>query len=90
MNKYNKLFNQLPIDEVSQDEGIYTIGESLLNQFYFGNWSASVKEMVDNNYSVDNLLEYLDYLKDEIGCEYNSSFDNRFFAELGNSTVKLN
>ena len=53
----NKLFNNLPKDEVNEEEAIYTVGDSLLYQFYCGNWSASVKEMTDNNYSTIDILD---------------------------------
>lgn len=56
----NKLYNELPMDEVMEDERIYTVGDSLLNQFYNGNWSDSVQEMVDNNISTNDLLQYIE------------------------------
>jgi len=85
----NKLFNNLPQDEVNEDEAIYTVGDSLLYQFYCGNWSASVKEMTDNNYSTTDLIKYINSLDDCVGG-WLDWFDRDFFAELGASTVKLN
>ena len=85
----NKLFNNLPQDEVNEDEAIYTVGDSLLYQFYCGNWSASVKEMTDNNYSTTDLIKYINSLDDYVGG-WLDWFDRDFFAELGASTVKLN
>ena len=85
----NKLFNKLPQDEVNEDEAIYTVGDFLLYQFYCGNWSASVKEMTDNNYSTTDLIKYINSLDDYVGG-WLDWFDRDFFAELGASTVKLN
>ena len=85
----NKLFNKLPQDEVNEDEAIYTVGDSLLYQFYCGNWSASVKEMTDNNYSTTDLIKYINSLDDCVGG-WLDWFDRDLFAELGASTVKLN
>jgi len=85
----NKLFNNLPKDEVNEEEAIYTVGDSLLYQFYCGNWSASVKEMTDNNYSTTDLIKYINSLDGCIGG-WLDWFDREFFAELGASTVKLN
>jgi hypothetical protein len=85
----NKLFNNLPKDEVNEEEAIYTVGDSLLYQFYCGNWSASVKEMTDNNYSTTDLIKYINSLDACIGG-WLDWFDREFFAELGASTVKLN
>jgi len=85
----NKLFNNLPKDEVNEDEAIFTVGDSLLMQFYCGNFTASVKEMTDNFYSVTNLIEYIATQEDCVGG-WLEWFDREFFAELGNSTVKLN
>ena len=33
------------LEEVDEQEGLYTEGYSLLMQFYCGNWSASVQRM---------------------------------------------
>ena len=85
----NKLFNELPKDEQDQDEAIYTVGDSLLHQFYCGNWSASVKEMTNNFYSVKDLIEYINN-QDDCVAGWLEWFDRDFFAELGASTVKLN
>ena len=88
----NKLFNNLPKEDQDETELIYTVGDSLLMQFYCGNWSASVKEMTNNFYSCENLLEYIKHLEETEGCigGWLDWFDRDFFAELGASTVKLN
>jgi len=82
----NKLYNELPKDERDEQEGTYLVGDALANQFFNGNWSASVELMTENYYSCRDLIEFIE----EDGDAWNGFFDNSFFAELGNSTVKLN
>jgi len=86
----NKLFNYLDEEEQTPQEGIYTIGDSLLYQFYCGNWSATVKEMIENNYSSENLIDYIESIDDFSLDGWLSWFDRRFFVELGKSQVKIN
>ena len=87
----NKLFNELPQDEQYEDEGIYQIGDALANQFYNGNWLASVELMTENYYTCTNLIDFLTDEDTEFeGQPYGGFFDYAFFAELGASTVKFN
>ena len=80
---HNILFNTLPKDEQTPEESIYTIGDSLLNQFYCGNWSSSIKEMKEKNISCAELIEYLEHLESELGDCYGNHFDRSFFGSLG-------
>mgnify|MGYP003652066438 CR=1 FL=1 len=84
----NILFNELNELEKDEDENIFYEGDSLLYQFYCGNWSASVKEMQEKNISCLELIEYIDeqielekYTDSE--CSFLNWFDRKFFAELG-------
>jgi hypothetical protein len=86
----NKLFNELAEDERTEDWE-RTRGDNLTNQFYCGNWSASVQEMIDDNISIKDLIEFLEleeYMNGQ--SEFNDWFDREFFAELGNSKVRYN
>jgi len=68
-----------------------TRGDNLTNQFYCGNWSASVQEMIDENISIKDLIEFLELEEYMHGkSEFNAWFDREFFAELGNSKVRYN
>ena len=90
----NKMYDPLPMDEQCEEGMIYLVGDSILNQFYNGNWSATVDLMTKELHSIDHLIEYLHNERDEDsefeGEPYGGFFDNAFFAELGASTVKLN
>ena len=84
----NYLTLELSEDEINDDEPFYTVGDSLINQFYCGNWSNSIKEMQDNYVQWSDLLEYMQ--DHEIWSEFlnnpkvdESYFDHSFWAELG-------
>ena len=70
--------------EFYNDEHLYTQGDSLVNQFYCGNWSASVQEMKDNYIRWDDLLTYIE--NHEVWEDYlgkGEHFDHSFWGELG-------
>jgi hypothetical protein len=78
-------------DEDRTEDWERTRGDNLTNQFYCGNWSASVQEMIDDNISIKDLIEFLEleeYMNGQ--SEFNDWFDREFFAELGNSKVRYN
>ena len=83
----NNLYDTLPKEDINEDEGIYTYGDSLAYQFYCGNWSASVKEMKDEGWTVSEFIEYLEHQAsdyDDILSEmYNGHFRPSFWANLG-------
>lgn len=87
----NPCFEQLPEDEQNEDEGIFTVGDSLAHQFYCGNWSHTVKEMKDTHISCVDFAEWLYDFEASMGqpCEFTKWFDRRFFAQLG-SEVRYN
>ena len=60
----NKCFEQLPEDEQNEDEGIFTVGNSLAFQFYCGNWSHTVKEMKEMQKEVNYLRSRVVKLND--------------------------
>jgi len=86
----NILYNELKENEVTED-GEITKGDNLLNQFYCGNWSASVKEMIEQNISATDLINYIENEESQMGkSEYLNSFDRAFFVELGMAGVRFN
>ena len=77
---------ELPQDEINYDEMIFTNGDSLIFQFYCGNWSASVQEMKDHFIWWNELLDYMN--ESETWGEFisnNDHFDNAFWGELGHA-----
>ena len=59
-------------------------GDSLVWQFFNGNWSASVQRMRDNNVSWRDLLSYMEeheIWQEDLGT--GTHFDNAFWGELG-------
>ena len=87
----NPCFEQLPENEQNEDEGIFTIGDSLAFQFYCGNWSHTVKEMKKMQISCKDFAEWLEDFEESMGepCEFTKWFDRVFFATLG-SEVRYN
>jgi len=80
----NILYNELDELETDEHESIFFVGDSLMYQFYCGNWSASIKEMKEKNISCLELIEYIENQEDEMGdCDFFKWFDRKFFAELG-------
>ena len=76
---------ELKEDEKTEDEED-TNGDSILNQFYYGNWSQTIKECVYYRIEPQILLEYVEDKKQEFyGNEiipnesYFSWFDSNFF-----------
>jgi len=83
----NNLYDTLPKEDINEDEGIYTYGDSLAYQFYCGNWSASVKEMKDEGWTVSKFIEYLEEQAEEFNASladiYGGHFSASFWANLG-------
>ena len=73
-------------EEVDEQEGLYTEGDSLLMQFYCGNWSASVQRMRDENIRWEELLDYVD--EHEEWNDQHGHFDRHFWGELGASLAR--
>ena len=82
---------ELPTDDetIAFDEYELPIsknGDSLIYQFYCGNWSASVQEMKDHFIWWNELLDYMN--ESEIWREFisnNDHFDHAFWGELGHA-----
>jgi hypothetical protein len=90
-NKMKNILLDLLADEDRTEDWERTRGDNLTNQFYCGNWSASVQEMIDDNISIKDLIEFLELEEYMHGkSEFNDWFDREFFAELGNTEVRYN
>jgi len=79
------LNQKLSDDEIRyEDHSMETKGDSLIFQFYYGNWSASVQEMKDHFIWWNELLEYMQ--GHEVWGNFiqeNDHFDHAFWGELG-------
>ncbi len=86
------IYTELPVDEINEDEQIYTIGDDILNQFYYGNYSDAIKMMVKDNIEPNELAEYLAEQAIELDCNtselYYGHFTLEFFASIGMSYIQ--
>ena len=86
----NILFDELKENEKTESWEV-TKGDNLMNQFLCGNWSASVKEMIEENISSMDLINFLEIDEGYNGINTtNEHFNRAFFAELGNTKVRFN
>lgn len=80
------LFEELPEEEQMGEES--TIGESLAMQFYYGNYTASVKKMVELDVSTSELCDYLEENASDMNMllsddyYYGGCFTYSFWIEL--------
>lgn len=81
------LYTQL--EETNEDEGIYTLGDDILDTFMNGNFSNGVEDMKEFNIGATELSDYLKEKAEEYGMEtkdmYYGHFDNDFWIALGSS-----
>ena len=86
----NILFDELEENEKTESWE-NTKGDNLINQFYCGNWSASVQEMIEENITAIDLINFLEHDEAKHGkTNFNQWFDRSFFVELGKSMVRFN
>lgn len=67
-----------------------TVGESIIETFYNGNFTSGVKELIEINVSPREFGDYLLQLSNDLGYEdisdiANNFFDYDFFISLGES-----
>ena len=89
MKTYNTVNTVLPLDEQNKDEQIITLGDNILNQFYYGNYTDSIDVMVKEQIRPSQLAEYLEDKASEYDMEvsglYNGHFTYSLFADIGES-----
>ncbi len=82
-----RTYTNLPLDEQNEDEGIITIADSILNQFYYGNYTDAIAEMLSSGIRPDELATYLEEKAEEYDMAvkdmYNGHFDYTLFASIG-------
>ena len=81
------LYTELTEEYRNEDEGIYTIGDSILSQFYYGNYSDSIDELLELNIEPNMLAEYLEEVAEEYDTTpselYNGHFTDTLWANIG-------
>ena len=81
--------DMLPIEEQDEYDSVYTVGDSILNQFFYGNYSDAIKMMVEDSIEPNELAEYLEDKAEEYDMEvkdmYNGHFTMSLFANIGMS-----
>lgn len=79
------LYTQL--EETNEDEGIYTMGDDILDTFMNGNFSAGVEDLQEFNISPIELSDYLTEKAEEYGMStddlYYGHFTSDFWIALG-------
>ena len=89
------LDQELPEEEMNEYDGsspeeCFTHeGETLVWQFYNGNWSASVQRMRDHNVTWNELLTFMEeheIWQEDLGT--GTHFDNAFWGELGSELAR--
>ena len=79
-------------DEGNVEEGeFYTRGDAILNQFYNGNWSSTMEYCFEHCVEPRDLIKFVEMREQEAGelSEYFDWFDRGFFAEYGESFIRL-
>ena len=86
------VYTKLPVDEINEDEQIYTIGDDILSQFYYGNYTDAIEMMVKDNIEPVELGDYIDKKNEESDlsiCDcYDGFFTLGFFASIGMSYIQ--
>ena len=88
----NTCTNNLPTEAINEDKLIYTTGDSILNQFFYGNYTDALEEMVKEHITPMELADYLEEKAEEYdtGTDelYGNHFTISFFAGLGESYAR--
>ncbi len=78
---------QLPMDEQNEDEQIITYGDSILSQFYYGNYTDGINDLIEYGIRPDELATYLEEMAEEYDTKvselYSGHFDYTLFASIG-------
>lgn len=83
--------NNILYEELSEEEQMgeeETIGESIATQFYYGNYTDSVKKMIELDVDAREFYEFLEGNASDMDCllsndnYYGGHFDVLFFIDL--------
>ena len=88
----NKCYIELPKDEQNEDELIITMGDSILYQFYCGNYGNSIEEMIEEGITPKHLIQYLEEKADcydvSVSELYNNHFTLSYFLDICESYLE--
>ena len=80
------LSEALELDEQNEDEQIITVGDDILSQFYYGNYSDAIKMMITDGVEAAQLATYFEDMCEELGTEiYANHFTPTLWAHIGGS-----
>ena len=75
------------LNEINEDEGIYTYGDDIADTFMNGNFSSGVEQMQEINCRAKDLADYLEEKAESYGCKledmYYGHFSPDFWIALG-------
>ncbi len=81
------LWNNLPVEKQNEDEGIFTHGDDIATQFYYGNFTDAVGMLRELNASAKDFAEFIMDKAEEYGVLplelYNGHFSFDFWIALG-------
>ncbi len=80
--KHTTVNTQLTEEYINEDEYIYAVGDSILSQLYYGNYSDSIEQMVELHIEPSELAEYLEEQAEEYDMRVDEMYNNHFTASL--------
>lgn len=70
------------MEDYTEDTGIYNNADYIIEQFYNGNWNDGVKSMLDVYVTPNNLVDYIECIREEMGSDVYSFMDNSSFVTI--------
>ena len=87
MQATKTLWNNLPLEDVNEDEGIYSYGDDIANSFYNGCFSLGVQQLQELGATAKDFAEFVNDKAEEYGVPvleiFNGHFTFDFWIELG-------
>lgn len=87
------LYNNLDVEEQNEDEGIFTHGDDIAAQFYYGNFTDAAGMLRELNTTAKDFAEFImdkadDYVSQPLEL-YNGHFSFGFWCDLGSELNQL-
>ena len=87
MDADKTLYNNLPLEDMNEDENIYSYGDDIANSFFNGNFTQGVKDLQELGARSKDFSEFIEDKAEEYGVSplemYNGHFSFDFWLELG-------
>jgi len=84
------LWESLSDEDINEDENIYTEGDMIASQFFYGNFTDAVGHLKDYECRAGDFLAYLEEQAEEFGFDsvtdqsfYNGHFSCDFWIAIG-------